>query len=218
MSMCRMNKFTLVEVMLALGVLLVIATLSAGVAYSLPISSAEQQAQARRLEELSVLDRIADGVIRNAVPMSWPTELNESKSIFLGDAQLLMLAYRHRLHTDGESGLRFLALGLRGNTLVAQYRDTPMLRWQKQDPLPETLDEEIVLTGVASLQMLYADWKDGELVWLNDWDELNRNELPQAIGWEIGFEDGTRVRYLRRTAGNGYYTTWGRRGDVTKKQ
>lgn len=210
----RNFPFTLLEILLAVSVLLVLTTLSFGVFFSIPRGYGEQRLLARRLEELAALDRIADFAVRNAVPFHWRDEHNVRRPVFFGGPRLTIFAFRTR-SGENSGGIRFLALGVRDGALIAQYRDEPILHWAKE-PLPETLREEVILTDVEEIEFLYAGWKEGKPEWHTEWDEKENPELPRAIGWKIRFTDGRTVSYLRRTAGNSYYTNWGKRNDFVR--
>ncbi len=204
----RNKPFTLLEIIVAMSILAVMAALMASIIHSVPRSWSLQREQADRLAGLVKLEQFADTVLRNAAPFEWRDDYNRERQVFLGSSEVLVAAYLR------DSGIGFAALGRRGGEVVLQYRGEPILYWESdpEELLPETLEEEILLTGVAALRFGYAEWESGELEWRSAWNR-DYNYIPQGIRFQVEFEDGTRVNYLRRTAGNGYYTSYGRRNE-----
>ena len=207
--MIERRNFTLLEVVLAMSIFAVLTMLTGAVVYALPRSYAMQREQARRMEGLGRLERVLDGTLRNAVPFSWKDANGVSKQVFLGEPAWMIFAFRCRIE-EGGAGLRFAALGLAGDRVKIQYREAPILCFRKET-MPETLNEETLLEEVKSLEILYADNRNGELTWLEDWPENEKNEIPQAVGLIVTFTDDTQAKFLRRTAGNSFYTSYGRR-------
>ncbi len=209
------RAFTLLELVLAVTIFAVMTGLVAGIVYSLPRSWSNLNEEAARLRALTRIDRFADAVVRNAVPFSWPDEYGQSQLAFDGRSDLLYLAARRRIVGAGEGGFLFVVVALRGSDLVAQYRGEPIpIRSDdKEEIMSESLHEEVLVSGVKSFSLRYADWDTGDLVWLDEWDRDKHDTIPAAIAWEIEFNDGTVEKYLRRTAGNSYYTSYGRRSE-----
>ena len=204
----RCKRFTLLELLLALAVLLVLTGLTAQLIYVLPRGWRMHRDRAARLEGLIALERVSDNAWRNLVPFDWRDEIERAeRPVFRGDPELMIGACRVGADPRGNS-LLFFALGKRGDQLIAQYRREPIVRFARE-PMPETLCEEVLLENVASAVFRYAEIKDGELVWLDDWDEDKRRDLPVAVGLIVDFDDGSGARFLRRTAGNSYYTRLG---------
>ncbi len=209
----KRSDFTLLELLLALSVLLVLSGLTAQLIYSLPLSWRMQSERSARLKGLIALERIADNALRNLVPFTWKRSSDQAvQSIFRGDPELMIGAFRTDRNRDGGE-LMFLALGRRDDQLVVQYREEPIVYF-REEQLPGTLREEILLEEVDSIAFYYADRENGELVWLEDWDEDDDRLIPGAIGLIVRFTDGSEVKYLRRTAGNSFYTSFGGRGDA----
>ena len=208
----RCKRFTLLELLLALTVLLVLTGLTAQLIYSLPLGWRMHRERAARLEGLIALERVADHAWRNLVPFDWRDEVGRTdRPVFRGDPELVIGACRVGADPKGNS-LLFFSLGKRGDRLIAQYRREPIV-WFARETMPETLHEEVLLENVVSAAFRYAEVKDGELVWHDDWDEDKRRDLPVAIGLVVDFTDGAGARFLRRTAGNSYYTRLGGAGN-----
>ncbi len=211
--MRRKYTFTLLELIIACTIVAVMTALGGAVIYSFPRSYKELEAQASRLEFLLKMDGYADNIVRNAVPVYWKDGSGAEKQIFYGDKDVMFLASRN--HISAAGGMIFSVFGKRKDQIVVQYRNTPLLYWEKDEEeiMPETITEEIVASGVSDLQLYYGQWENGKLKWLEDWNEKDKGStpaLPPVIAWTITFEDGSSVHYIRRTSGNSYYTSYGR--------
>lgn len=208
------NKFTLLELLIACAVTAIITAVAGAVIYTFPRSYEEMEMQTGRLQQLMAMEGYADNIVKNAIPLSWKDHNGSERQIFYGDKDIMILASRN---PSAESeGPVFSVMGIRNDQVVVQYRNTPVLFWEKESEniMPETLTEEIIADGVESLQIYYGQWENGVLVWLEDWDEeTNRNKtyLPPVIAWKVVFEDGSIINYIRRTCGNSYYSSYGRR-------
>ncbi|MBQ4106671.1 MAG: hypothetical protein IJC73_03730 [Lentisphaeria bacterium] len=207
--MISKHPFTLLEIVLAMSIFAVLTMLTGAVVYALPRSCALQREQAVRQADLIRMERVMDMAFRNAVPFTWKDPHGVSKQIFRGDSTCVVFAFRSPLDDNG-SGLRFAALGLTDGRIRIQYRNEPIVYFRKET-LPHTLNEEVLMDNVSELELLYVDHRNGELTWLDDWPEDEKNDIPEAIGAIVTFTDGTQAKFLRRTAGNSCYTSYGRR-------
>lgn len=214
----RNNPFTLLEVVLAVTIFAVMTGMVAGIVYALPRTWNTLNSEAARLEGLTRVDRFADLVVRNAVPFAWTDDYGKRSQVFTGHEDWVLLAARRRITGDGsDGGFNFVAFGLRDDRLTVEYRGEPILFWEKDgdDIVRDSVREEVLIDGVKRLTLRYADWADGELKWREEWDcEEKKEQIPAAIAWELEFNDGSVVKYLRRTAGNSYYTSYGRRDEA----
>ena len=206
-------SFTLIEVVLAVMIFAILAGMAAGSFFSLTGSWKIQQEMTGRLQEYLAMEHAADKIVRNMLPIHHLDENSESKPVFFGNPQTMIAAYRHDPVQGKGPAIGYAAMGLRNHQLILQYRDAPILYFE-EDPLPESLHEEILADHVEKIQFLYAEYENGELVWQEDWDEENRNILPLAVAWIITYQDGTEEKFLRRTTGISYYTAYGKRNDT----
>ena len=211
--MRRRKLFTMLELIVACAIAAVMTALAGSIVYTFPGSCADMREAAERLEGLNAMEAFADTVVRNALPVYWRDEDGRERQIFRGDRDCMILAGTADGGQDGH--LLFCAMGLRDGRIVIQYRETPILYWLRKpgEIGAETLREETVLTGVKSLEICYGRRENGEVVWLEDWDEERYGGsavLPPVIAWTVTFEDDSRVHFIRRTRGNSYYTGWGR--------
>ena len=92
------RTFTLLEIVLALAIFSVIATLAGSILFSSQQGWSVVRESSAELETLQRLDRIADTAFRNAIPFHWPDENNRNVQLFRGKPAFLRLAYLHRVN------------------------------------------------------------------------------------------------------------------------
>ena len=197
---------------LAVSILAALMALASGALYSFIKTWNLQQEEADNLRYFYAMERVADKVIRNMIPIHHLNDQDERKAAFLGDPQLMITAYRQD-YQKTKNPIAYAAIGLRDDKLWIQYRNSPVLYF-KEDPLPQSLNEELLCPNVADFSILYAEYENGELVWQKDWDEDERDVLPLAVAWIVTLKNGDVVKFIRRTAGVSYYSSFGRRNDV----
>ena len=202
------RSFTLIEMVVSLGILLMILTISAmalSVVQRTWKSTADHEAS---LKQYRTIDLIVDVAFRNAIPFYWRDRNNKEVMIFAGEPDAVTLAYLHRINDRREGGIRFLRLFRQNRRLIAEYRKLPFL----YDGAEEfEFEREVIAENVTDLSFIYADRRDDRLEWLESWDAEQMKNLPLAIQMEVRFSDGTQQNWLRRTAGNGQFQEWGRR-------
>ena len=157
------------------------------------------------LETLQRLDRIADTAFRNAIPFHWPDENNRNVQLFRGKPAFLRLAYLHRVNDPAEGGLRFLELSREESELVARYRRYPIIADHDGE-----CRREVIASGVRRLAFSYAFRENGEIVWQPEFDAEAAETIPAAIRMDVEFENGQKVSFLRRTAGNSAVSSYGK--------
>ncbi len=203
----RKSPFTLVEVVVALGILsliLLVSSLAVSTVYRTWRSITEHEEE---LKQCRNIDRVVESAFRNAVPFYWRNRNNKEIMLFSGGRDSMLVSYLHRIDDREQGGIRFLRLFREGDQLVAEYRQRPFFpgEWEA------TPEREVIATGVSGLAFLYADHFGQRLDWFEEWDVERRKNLPIAIQMEVSFANGKRQAWLRRTAGNGQFQEWGRR-------
>lgn len=202
------RPFTLIEMVVSLGILLMILTISAmalSIVQKTWKSTADREAS---LKQYRTIDLIVDVAFRNAIPFYWRDRNNKEVMIFSGEPDAVTLAYLHRINDRREGGIRFLRLFRQNRRLIAEYRKLPFL----YDGAEEfEFEREVIAENVTGLSFIYADRRDDRLEWLESWDAEQMKNLPLAIQMEVRFSDGTQQNWLRRTAGSGQFQEWGRR-------
>ena len=199
----KLRQFTLVELVLALGILSILAVMAVGILTSVQRLWNDIGTHTGELEKLQNIDRIADYAIKNMVPFHWPNAENKDQEIFRGDPNSILFAYLHRTTNTNGGGIRFLELSLEDKKLVARYRKTPILYWLGEPQDDETIRKEIIAEGIDEIRFEYAEREENDIIWYQDWDEENFTQIPLAVFLYVKFSDGTEEQWLRRTAGSG---------------
>ena len=209
--MRRLRSYTLVELVLALGILSILAVMAVGILTSVQRLWNDIGEHTGELEKLQNIDRIADYAFKNMVPFHWPNAENKDQEIFRGDPNSILFAYLHRSMNADSGGIRFLELRLEDKKLIACYRKTPMLYWLGEPQDDDTVRKEILAENIEDLRFEYAEREGDDIIWYQDWDEENFTQIPLAVFLYVKFSDGTEEQWLRRTAGSGFNTPFGKR-------
>ena len=209
--MKRLCSYTLVELVLALGILSILAVMAVGILTSVQRLWNDIGEHTGELEKLQNIDRIADYAFKNMVPFRWPNAENKDQEIFRGDPNSILFAYLHRSMNAGSGGIRFLELRLEDKKLIARYRKTPMLYWLGEPQDDDTVRKEILAENIEDLRFEYAEREGDDIIWYQDWDEENFTQIPLAVFLYVKFSDGTEEQWLRRTAGSDFNTSFGKR-------
>ncbi len=201
--------FSLVEMVAAIAILALVGLLigtSVNIFYR---SYSQAQKIGNELRRNQAIDRIAEGYFANAVPFPWQNDQDETKYVFLGDYSELFLTALRRTYAESTGALRFIRLYVDGDELKCDYSSTPLLPWKSMGD--QKYDTEVIATGVRRISFQYAEINDGVIEWTDTWVEDDHNGIPLAIQITVEWADGTKERWLRRTAGSSGNSTYGDR-------
>jgi len=203
------RTFTLVEVVVAMGILMSIMGL-AGFAFVVAQKTwTTISMQDERLKQLQMIDMVLDNAVRNAVPFYWTDCNNKEVMLFAGTQESLYLTYLHRIDNRELGGIRFLRLSTTDGKLIAEYRQTPIL--SKTDLDKDNIIYETLAEGVKQIQFRYVDLRDERLAWYDDWDVERMRNIPVGISLTVEFLDGKSETWFRRSAGAGQSQQLGNR-------
>ena len=211
----KAKNFTLIEVVLALGIFAVVSLLIATTLFTMQRSWSRIKKQSKSLKAYQTIDRVVGYAFRNAVPFKWQDKNLKNNLIFKGDSNEVVLAYLHRVTNVKKGGIRFMRLALEDEKLIVYYRHTPILYWLNED-LASTCQKEVIARDVENISFLYADKSENGISWSEDWNEELEKNIPLGIQLTIKFKNGRKVSWLRRTAGNSFETEYGKREKVIK--
>lgn len=215
----RRRHFTLLELAIAVTIFMMVAV--ALFAFSGHVSSSwgSITTERNRLAELLAMDRTLDSILSNAVPFLWRERddgIVKVVPFIVAEADVLRIAYLHRLNDTAEGSLRFVELFLEDGELKALYTDRPFINWE--DIADDRKKVSVISTGVESISFLYADfssdvsdaWQD-RLFWRDSWEteDSERKDIPLAIQIRVKWQDGREESWLRRTMGNSYRERYG---------
>ena len=80
--MKTLRTYTLVELVLALGILSMLALMAVGILTSVQRLWNDIGIRSGELENLQNIDRIADSAFKNMIPFHWPNAENKNQEIF----------------------------------------------------------------------------------------------------------------------------------------
>lgn len=206
----RRSAFTLLEMVISLGLLALLAGLvvMAGAAVTNSWSRLEKRQQ--QFAELMRVDRTLDTILSNTVAFSWSDDAGAMLPYFRGAPDRVRLAYRHRIAIPGEGGLRFVLLELNGDDLVARYHSRPFLDEERVFQDGRT---SILASGIAELRLRYAIIDSETDVaepprWVEQWrpedwplDQRRLHARPLAVHIGLEWEDGRVEHWIRRLPG-----------------
>jgi prepilin-type N-terminal cleavage/methylation domain-containing protein len=210
----RQAGFTLLEVIVATGILALLGLLIGMSVNTFHRSYMQAQKVGNELQRNQVIDRLVDSYFVNAVPFEWDDENLETHYVFSGLPDELYLTSIRRTYAKDASAIWFIRLYCEDNTLKCDYSPFPLLPWLDLDD--QNFTTEVIAPGVNAISFLYAEKKDDEIEWLEEWVEEDHNGIPLAIQITIEWADGSKERWLRRTAGSSSNSTFGDREEPTE--
>ena len=144
----REAGFSLLEMMAATAILAMVG-LIIGVSLSAFVRSwGHAEAAGKLLERNQTIDRIAETLLRGAVPFEWQDrDTLEHRYVFQGEVDELYLTALSRSY-GGADALRFARLYRDGDRLLCDWSTTPLLPWR--DLIEQKYDTEEIASGVIS--------------------------------------------------------------------
>ena len=210
------SPFTFLEMVIAMAILAMLAGLLATVGNQAFESWRQITREQVHFAKLLTLDRTVDNMFRNIIPFTWPDTENKQQPAFFGEPDRIRFAYRHTLNNPEDGTLRFAGLYVENEKLLAVYQERPFFDWDAKKTTSSSRTS-VLANDVASIELWYADWDTtGKTIkWKNSWgkkdDVVPRTEVPLAILLIVHWNDGDNTdSWLRRTAGNGQYSRFGR--------
>lgn len=205
----RVQSFTLIEIIVAVGIMLLVFLAAGTCLMSVQQTWLRTQQRSEKLKKILIIDKVVNANFPNMVFFEWKDDKLRKQSIFLGDSNKIIFATTHRINIVKEGGIRFVTIYQQDDKLIVGYRNTPILYW---DEALTPAKEEVIAEGVENVSFLYADAdRERKIIWDEDWDEELRKNLPLAVQMTIKWENGDVTSWLRRTAGSSKRSNIGRR-------
>lgn len=213
------HSFTLLEMVISLGLLALLAGLAIMSATAITNSWSRLERRQQQFAELMRVDRTLDTMLTSIVPLSWHNADNDVLPFFRGRSDSIRFAYRHRVTDPDEGALRFVYLEAVDGELRAYYTARPVL---DEDALFSDGRVSVLADGVAGIAIQYAVIRRGMAVdeppeWVDQWDaeewpiqERQTQLRPLAVRLEVEWQDGRVETWLRRLPGNSQYERRGR--------
>ena len=210
----KKNNFTLIEIIIALGLFVALSISCVSLISSMTTSMEVQNDRTEHIDGLVRLDRSLKKMFSNMVQYTWRDENNERLPHFLGLSDSIRLAHLNRVNNLQDGGLRFAEIYVDENSqLIARYQNRP---FRNAEELNEDAYISILSESVESIQFDYASVEEDrssseDLEWLQEWSD-ERLDIPLAVmitvNWTEESGKGSET-FLWRTAGNSYYERWG---------
>jgi general secretion pathway protein J len=191
--------FTLIEVMLAMTIFALMATVLYG-AFSLGHSAVEKsQRSFENNQKLRAVDELVGSYIRSAYP--YRSSPQDSALLFVGEEAELTFVSSFSLAMGGR-GMAKVRLFWEGDEKRAG-----LLRLEEETPV-RVLSEEgnegheglrnglVVREGVKEFRITYLDPQSEEEKWEERWDAKERNTLPRAIRLHYLTKEGREVQWV----------------------
>lgn len=202
----KYQRFTLVELLSAMAILVLVSTASAAALYGYHRSHGKVAKISERLERNRKIDKVAE-LMGNMIPFSWSAASEDGRTLlFEGSENELFFTAMRLPDNQGRGAIVFVRLYVDDeNRLVCDYSNTPVLPWDEEAEMPGAMKTAVLAENVEALTMRYGEYnEDDQIDWLEIWDQDDddyRNRMPAAVGFTVEFADGEKLSYLRRTAG-----------------
>ena len=210
------NPFTLIELVVAMAIMIVVALIIATAGQTFYNAYSRSLKASKKLKTYMAIDRIWDTCVRNMVPFKWKDDEGVSRIIFEGTENTLLFTALRRAHGDDPNGLIFIKLEVENSKLIARSSFYPMRFWLEDEITDQKIEKEIIAEQVKEITFEYAESgsEDGEIEWLESWEEDEHAATPLAVRMKVEWLDGTVEYWLRRTAGVDAKSTFGYRETV----
>ncbi|MCI5779496.1 MAG: hypothetical protein MR051_06760 [Lentisphaeria bacterium] len=212
------RRFTLIELVVAVALLVVVAAITAMSGASFYNGYRRSLRATDRLKESMAIDNLMDSLVRNMIPFRWPDDDGTDRLVFNGDEHEMLFTTLRRTYGDRPGALIFIRVKVEEDELVAEYSPYPRPPWLEEhdDNLPWT--REVLASGVRQVTFAYAENStehEGAVEFLETYLEEENSSLPLAVKMTVEWQDGRTEQWLRRVAGSGANSSFGMRGSAT---
>lgn len=214
MSPIKLRRFTLIELIIAIALMVMIASIVAMTGMSFYNGYDSSVRATAKLKEYMAIDNVMDSHIRNTVPFKWKDDDGTSRLIFNGDEHELHFTTLRRSYGDRPGALLFVRIFVEEDKLIAAYSPYPRLPWieEEQESMPWT--REIIAENVEEVTFAYAEKStevEGQIEFLETYLEEENSVLPLGIKMTVRWLDGTQEQWFRRVSGSSANSSFGER-------
>ena len=212
------RRFTLIEVVVAIALLVVVATIVATAGATFYSAYERSLRVTEHLKELMAIDNLMDTHIRNMIPFNWTDEEGKSRLLFSGEEDRIHFTTLRRSYGDRPGTLLFVKVFVEENKLVAEYSPYPRFPWSEEGDESFPFTREIIAENISHLTFEYAEKStevEGSVDFLETFLEEENSVLPLAIKMSVEWLDGKKEVWLRRVAGVSKESTFGKRDTST---
>ncbi len=194
------KKFTLLELLLAIVILVVVLTVVSLSFRTVVTSYRVMSRNTGRLDERLQIGNFADNYLRNIVLFSYPNpDGGGAKNCFDGTEDSLWAVSRNRVNYGNMAGITFFNLYLSDGKLLVKYASQPFFidtTWGVEDEEPAKI---LVLSEkVQSIKFAYYSFEQGTLTAVDEWNMDNQTHLPAAVLLTVTWENGEQEVWFRR--------------------
>jgi len=214
----RRSFFTLMELVVAIGIMLALAGIIAMASQTFMRALSTSETVSEQLQVCLNIDQLMDGCFRNMIPFNWETDENDDTfQVFLGEEDYIHFTTLRRSYDDLGGNLFFVRVYVddRTDELVAEYSKFPRLPWLEDDDDMMPYDREVLATGVDEISFLYAGARDNTVIWVDEWNRETYDFIPLAVQMTVRWKpkgretQGREEYWLRRTAASGGNSVYG---------
>ena len=214
----RRSAFTLMELVVAIGIMLAVAGILAMASQSFMRALSTSERVSSDLQVFLNIDQVMDNCVRNMIPFNWetPNDNDDTFQVFMGESDMIHFTTLRRSYDEIGGNLFFVRIYLddRTDELVAEYSKYPRLPWLDDDEDLMPYDREVLATNVDKVSFLYAGAYDDSVEWLEEWDREDYDFIPLAVQMTVEWKNGTTEQWLRRTAASGGNSVYGTQQDI----
>ncbi len=214
----RRNRFTLIELIISMGILMAVTGIIAMASKSFYDGYERSAKVTKRLKEYMAIDNIMDIHVRNMIPFKWNDENSNYRFVFSGEDHKLHFTTLRRSYGNRPGSLIFIRLFVEEEKLIAEYSTTPRLPWKEEEAETMPYTREVIAENIEEITFTYAEKATGEddedgtgVKWEENWPEDEHAAIPLAIRMQVKWLDGTTEYWLRRVAGVAKDSTFGKR-------
>ena len=209
----RRSGFTLMELVVAIGIMLAVAGIIAFASRSFMRSLSSAETISAELQVYLNIDQVMDNCFRNMIPFNWETtdENDDTFQVFAGETDMIHFTTLRRSYDDVGGNLFFVRVYVDRATseLVAEYSKFPRLPWMEDDDNLYPYDREVLAEDVDEVSFLYAGTRDSTVIWVEEWERESYDFIPLAVQMTVKWKNGKEECWLRRTAASGGNSVYG---------
>lgn len=212
----RRSIFTLIELVVAIGILVMVATIVGMAGASFYQAYERSLRVTAKLKSFMAVDNLMDTHIRNMIPFKWKDEEGTSRLLFDGEENRIMFATLRRSYGDCPGALLFVRIFVEDEKLIAEYSPYPRFPWQEDGDESMPFTREVIAENVLQVTFLYAEKStenSNAVDFLTEYREEENSYLPLAVMMKLEFTDGSTEQWLRRVAGVSKESSYGYRED-----
>jgi len=203
----KRRNFTLMEVIIALGLFVMISLICMTMITSMMNSLESQKKRSKHIQMVTGIDKSVRKMFGNMVEFSWRDEDNQKIPHFFGTMDLVRFVHLNRVNDTDDGGLRFVEIYVdEDQQLVAHYQTRPFLNAEEKS---ENAYLSVLAEKVESVSFRYASLPENEktgdtLEWIEEWED-DRLDIPLAMLMTVTWQDENTESFMWRTSANSFY-------------